>query len=240
MHLESSFKNLVILLFGIEAPKEKLKFVLQFILCEGGPSCCNMNLTLWRQLWPEWGWGRLSRGSQQVFTYRRNVHSQRVPEQITTIVAFNICKVLIYHHLWLWGGINKPPRHLLCKLQVIFFLWVLYANLWLRRKSDAITQWTHETYLGVRSPSSIAPSVIQQLTGASRWRMASRFVWMHAWLKICWPWHWPRRSSHSRDRRTNCASSIPENVWFTHNIHRDTFEPGGRLVQVFKRGIRVQ
>lgn len=43
--------------------KGELEIVLQFILCEGWPSCCNMNLSLWRQLWPEWGWGRLWRGS---------------------------------------------------------------------------------------------------------------------------------------------------------------------------------
>lgn len=52
--------------------------------------------------------------------------------------------------------------------------------------------------------------------------MAVRFVCMHAWLKIPWPWHQPECSSHSRDSppgAPTAPSSIPADAWFIHNIH---------------------
>lgn len=44
------------------------------------------------------------------------------------------------------------------------------------------------TYFALLPPSvSLAPPVIQQLTGSGRWHMVLRVVCMHAWLKILDP-----------------------------------------------------
>lgn len=54
----------------------------QLVVCGGEPSCRNLNRSSWDQTGE-----RILKDPHQAFTYRRNVCSQRVREQITTGAA---------------------------------------------------------------------------------------------------------------------------------------------------------
>lgn len=133
----SSLKNLeidhsAVLWLHKLALKQQGEIVLQLVLYRGGPSCCNMNLGLWEQLWPGWG-ENIERLPPCLHLWEECLQPKgsRTNNHYSSI---DTCQVLIYHHLWLSRGkINKQPRLLLCKLQEFYFFshfvfWVCVRN----------------------------------------------------------------------------------------------------------------
>ena len=137
MRLKSTFQNsslknldidhLAVLWLHKLAPEQQGEIVLQLVLYRGGPSCCNMNLGLWEQLWPGWG-ENIERLPPCLHLWEECLQPKgsRTNNHYSSI---DTCQVLIYHHLWLSRGkTNKQPRLLLCQLQEFFSFSISFSE----------------------------------------------------------------------------------------------------------------